>query len=105
MNTMNNTPAMPAATEQETPGTICIAPQGDGSFKVYMEAPGPETGGADEEGTEQASGKTAPDIDAALDMARGMLGGASGKQASNPAVDNLFEQGFNKARGIPLNRS
>jgi hypothetical protein len=71
--------------------TVCIAAKADGTFMVY-----PEGG--------QPTGEPAPDVDSALEQARQLLdGGAPGAPAQDDA-EALFQQGFNKARGNPLNR-
>lgn len=94
-------------TQQAAPGqapapqgkTVCIASQADGTYTVYLE------------GAEQnAPAQPAADLDAALDHARTMLGGAvkddhaAPQGDANAEVEAMFG-GFNKARGVPLNRS
>lgn len=112
-------PSQPAAPAQAAqPGapaiTICIAALADGTFMVYPEAEGgaeaDPAGGAAEESNEMAGGQPAQDVDGALQLAKQMLAGpAAGGQPSAPAggedADALFNQGFNKARGTPLNRA
>lgn len=74
----------PAAAPQQ--GTICIAPLGDGSFAVYPEGGAPDV--------------PAPDLNAALDQARQMLGGAGQDATSMEAqAEQLFTGGFNEASG------
>lgn len=91
-------PIQPAAGQSQAPAApqgaapVCIAPQADGSFSVYKEG--------DEQGAQQAA-----DIDAALDAARTMLGGAAPEATGTENADALFEQGFDQARGQPLNRA
>ena len=102
----------PAAAPQAST-TICIAALADGTFMVYQEQEGgaedAAAGGQTEESSEMAGGQPAQDVDGALQLAKQMLGGAAGGQpgaqpAAEDSPDALFEQGFAKARGNPLNR-
>lgn len=82
-------PAGQPAPAPQQGTTVCIAPQGDGSFVVYPE------------GTEP----TAPpsDIEQALEQARQMLTGAEGGQDGQKNLEAeanaLFEGSFNQASG------
>lgn len=107
-------PAAAAAPQATT--TICIAALADGTFMVYPEpeggaedAAGAQAGGADEESSEMAGGQPAQDVDGALQLAKQMLSAgpaAAGGQGApaDDSADALFQQGFNKASGNPLNR-
>lgn len=91
-------PIQPAAAGQsQAPAspqggmTVCITAQTDGTFMVYPKE-------SDDTGQQVA------DLDAALDAARTMLGGAAPEGQSDTAeADALFNQGFDQARGTPLN--
>lgn len=99
-------PIPPAAGQSQAPaapesaGTVCIAPQGDGTFMVYLKHVQSMSDPLGQRPDEQP----AADIDAALDTARKLLGGEAQQQGSDTAeADALFNQGFNNARGTPLN--
>jgi len=99
----------PAAAPQAST-TICIAALADGTFMVYQEPEGGAEaqagGGAAEESSEMAGGQSAQDVDGALQLAKQMLSGGSAPAApAEDSPDALFEQGFAKARGNPLNRA
>ena len=66
----------------EPQGTICIAPQPDGTFMVYPDG-------------QQDQGQPAQDIDGALEAARQLLGGAQDPKAADAQADQLFQAGFN----------
>lgn len=88
-------------TQQAAPGqppaqgaTVCIAAQPDGSYSVYLE------------GGDAQNAQPAADVDEALEQARQLLGAGQSEQAApQDDADALFGAGFDKARGIPLNRS
>lgn len=96
----------PAAAPQATT-TICIAALADGTFMVYPEgadSAAAPAGGAEESG-EMAGGQPAQDIDGALELAKQMLGGQEGGAPAEDSADALFQAGFSKASGTPLNRA
>lgn len=96
----------------------------DGTFMVYQDSdegdesddaaadPTAAAGAApapDDDSDEMAGGQSAKDIDSALQLAKQMIaqGGQDGGQAADDdsaSADALFQQGFGKARGTPLNR-
>ena len=77
--------AAPSGAYPSTPskGIVCIAAQEDGTFKVYMEGAAP-------------SDDSVPDVDAALEKARELLGSGSGHEQSEV---NALIDGFKGARG------
>lgn len=98
----------PAAAPQAM-ATICIAALADGTFMVYPESEGgaeeAPAGAAAEESSEMANGQAAQDVDTALQLAKKMLAGGQNSPApAEDSADALFQQGFNKASGNPLNR-
>lgn len=115
--------AAPAAPQVLS--TICISAMADGTFMVYQDSeegdesddaagadPTAAAGAApapDDDSDEMAGGQSAKDIDSALQLAKQMIaqGGQDGGEApedDNASADALFQQGFGKARGTPLNR-
>ena len=94
--------------------TICIKSLDDSTFSVYEEAeegmegmeaaPGataaPMAGmpEVESDSTQEEPEQPAATLDEALEIARGMLGG---EQAAGKSPEELFQGGFQKARGLP----
>jgi hypothetical protein len=78
-----------APVESEAAPAVCIAPDGSGSFVVYMEGARPQS--------------QPMDIDTALQQAKAMLVGETEAEASGLAeAEAMFQQGYKGARGINL---
>lgn len=93
-------PGQQSAGAPQAKATICIAALADGTFKVYPEA---YAGAAEQAG--ETGGQIAPDVDAALELAKQMLSGGEAGAPAEDSADALFQQGFNKVSGNPLNRA
>lgn len=107
--------AQPATDDQQDGPSVCITKKADGTYAVYpeQEEDDPAEAGAGEEQDEMANAQTAPDFAGAMAIAKQLLdGGAAPGAAAAPggqddgtgAADELLQQGFSKARGVPLNR-
>lgn len=88
--------AAPQGDGQQEAPAICIQMQPDGTYLVYSDADGPD------------NGQPAKDIDGALQIAKGMLEGDTDADdaggASDSDADDMFQSGFNSARGLPLGK-
>lgn len=87
----------PAPAPQQ--GTVCIAPQGDGTFMVYLKGDDNATmQGGHAAPSGEGEQQPAQDVDSALELARQMLsGGAQDPAAADKQVNDLFQAGFDGA--------
>lgn len=105
--------AQPAAADQQDGPSVCITKKADGSYAVYPEQDDDTSAEAapGEEQDEMANAQTAPDFNGAMAIAKQMLDGGvaptdpAAKDDGTSGADALFQQGFDKARGVPLNRA
>lgn len=91
--TQQAAPAVQPPEQQKR--AVTIEAQGDGSFLVFEQA-GPSD-----------PLRKPVDLDEALSQAAELLGAAApeaGQEAQQDEGDALFQQSFDKTRGVPLNR-